>query len=82
MLLRAVSQALDRLDCRGQAVLVAVSGGIDSVVLLECLRDLAQEFQLKLSIGHVNHGLARIPSFFGLLRLPQVAVPSIREDVS
>ncbi len=39
------------------AVLVAVSGGVDSVVLLHLLRQLAQEWRLQLFAGHVNHQL-------------------------
>jgi tRNA(Ile)-lysidine synthase len=57
MLLREVSQALRRLGLRERALLVAVSGGVDSTALAHALRFLAQEFGLKLSIGHVNHGL-------------------------
>ncbi len=56
-MLRAISQAVDRLDLRGRRVLVAVSGGIDSVALLHALHELADEYALNLLIGHVNHGL-------------------------
>jgi tRNA(Ile)-lysidine synthase len=38
-------------------VLVAASGGVDSTVLLHGLRELSQELELKLLVGHVNHGL-------------------------
>jgi len=56
-MLRAISQAVDRLDLRGRCVLVAVSGGIDSVALLSGLHELAPEHALNLLIGHVNHCL-------------------------
>jgi tRNA(Ile)-lysidine synthase len=56
-MLRAISQAVDRLDLRGRRVLVAVSAGVDSVALLHALHELAQEYSLNLLIGHVNHGL-------------------------
>jgi tRNA(Ile)-lysidine synthase len=56
-MLRDVARALARLGLRGQAVLVAVSGGVDSTALAHALCVLAEEFQLKLSIAHVNHGL-------------------------
>jgi tRNA(Ile)-lysidine synthase len=54
---RRISGALGRLELRGSSLLVAVSGGIDSVTLLDLLQDLSEEFDLKLSVGHVNHGL-------------------------
>src|SRR5262245_29076675 len=41
----------------GETVLVGVSGGADSVALLEVLRSLAAEWQLTLRAVHVNHGL-------------------------
>ncbi|MGA9406843.1 MAG: tRNA lysidine(34) synthetase TilS [Bacteroidota bacterium] len=42
---------------RGNKVLVAVSGGIDSVVLLDLLVTLSVEWKLQLVILHVNHQL-------------------------
>jgi tRNA(Ile)-lysidine synthase len=56
-MLRAISRALERLELHGRRVLVAVSGGIDSVALLRALHELASEYALNLLIGHVNHGL-------------------------
>ena len=41
----------------GDVVLVAVSGGADSVALLDVLRGLAPELGLRLRVAHVNHGL-------------------------
>ena len=41
----------------GDSVLVAVSGGADSVCLLDVLCALKDEFSLSLFIAHVNHGL-------------------------
>lgn len=45
----------EKLLARGDRVLVACSGGIDSVVLLRILRELPLD--LELTIGHINHGL-------------------------
>jgi len=41
----------------GEAVLVAVSGGADSVALLAVLRRLAPTWGLRLAVAHLNHGL-------------------------
>jgi tRNA(Ile)-lysidine synthase len=42
---------------RASHVTVAVSGGPDSVCLLEVLRELAPRFDVKLSVAHFNHRL-------------------------
>jgi len=44
-----------RMLAGGEAVLVAVSGGVDSMVLLSVLQRLPLD--LKLTVFHVNHGL-------------------------
>jgi tRNA(Ile)-lysidine synthase len=41
----------------GEAVVVAVSGGPDSIALLHLLRRMREEFGLRLHAVHVNHGL-------------------------
>ena len=41
----------------GARVGVAVSGGADSVFLLEALRELASRWNLQLSVIHVDHGI-------------------------
>jgi tRNA(Ile)-lysidine synthase len=57
MLVAEISRAVRELRLQGCHVLVAVSGGIDSTALVHALRDLVEGEALKLSIGHVNHGL-------------------------
>jgi tRNA(Ile)-lysidine synthase len=42
----------------GQHVCVALSGGVDSVVLLDCLARLRRRRRFRLSAIHVNHGLS------------------------
>lgn len=46
----------------GDRIVVAVSGGPDSVALLACLVALASRWNWELSIGHVNHGLRGMES--------------------
>jgi tRNA(Ile)-lysidine synthase len=41
----------------GETILVAVSGGADSVALLHLLRALAADWRLRLHVLHVDHGL-------------------------
>lgn len=41
----------------GAAVIAAVSGGADSMALLFLLDEIREEFSLKLSAAHINHGL-------------------------
>jgi tRNA(Ile)-lysidine synthase len=46
-----------RLLPRGQKILVAVSGGADSMVLLHALHSLAQKNRWKIFVAHFNHRL-------------------------
>jgi tRNA(Ile)-lysidine synthase len=57
MLTRELARALTRLRLEGRCLLVAVSGGVDSVALLHALQELGERRSLRLRVGHVNHGL-------------------------
>lgn len=45
------------LFSRGETILVGVSGGLDSTVLLQVLFDLSQTWDWQLVVGHFNHQL-------------------------
>lgn len=47
-----------RMLTGGEKVLVAVSGGPDSVCLLDVLRRLADRWELSFEVAHVDHGLS------------------------
>jgi tRNA(Ile)-lysidine synthase len=44
---------------RGKKLIVAVSGGVDSAVLLDLLNELRPELTLNLVVAHIDHGLRR-----------------------
>ncbi|RKN65759.1 tRNA lysidine(34) synthetase TilS [Paenibacillus ginsengarvi] len=46
----------DRLACEGDRIVVAVSGGPDSMALLHVLFLLAPKFRFELMACHINHG--------------------------
>lgn len=56
-LLTRLSAALAACDMRGKTLLVAVSGGGDSLALLYALRHLRRDFDLRLHGAHLNHML-------------------------
>jgi tRNA(Ile)-lysidine synthase len=59
MLIRQVKKTIDRhhlLD-RDDRMVVAVSGGVDSMVMLHLLNALRKDLGLCLIVAHVNHGL-------------------------
>ena len=47
---------------RGDKVLIAVSGGADSMTLLYLLVALRKELEVDLAIGHLNHSARGIES--------------------
>lgn len=54
---RLLAREIAAQGLRGERVLVAVSGGRDSCVLLDLLRGCAENAALRLVVGHVHHGL-------------------------
>ena len=53
-----VNGTLDAYALRGKRVAIALSGGVDSVVLLDLLHELRASQELSLSAVHVNHHLS------------------------
>ena len=54
----ALAAALAAYTAPGQRAAVALSGGMDSIVLLDALHALARRFALSLSALHVDHQLS------------------------
>ena len=46
-----------KLFRRGQKILVAVSGGVDSMVLLQVLHALSKKNKWEIFVAHLNHQL-------------------------
>ena len=55
---RALRAALQRVSARKSRICIALSGGVDSVVLAHAFASVAKDYALKLSALHVNHGLS------------------------
>ena len=76
-----------RLFAAGETVVVAVSGGADSVALLDILSHLEEE-KLSLVVAHVNHGLRGLESdgdeafVSGLAARYGLPFESLRADVA
>jgi len=63
-ILRTVKESITRHDmfAEGDRVLVAVSGGSDSVALVHILYKIAGDFALRLAVAHLNHCLRGLES--------------------
>src|SRR5262245_31328672 len=62
----------EQLMPANQTYIVAVSGGLDSIVLLDVLSQLAERWNWRLVVGHVEHG-QRTDSVDDALFVSQVA---------
>jgi tRNA(Ile)-lysidine synthase len=64
MLFNQIKRAIDchHLVEKGDQLIVGVSGGVDSMVLLHLLNACREAFDLSLIVAHVNHGLRPVES--------------------
>ncbi|MCS7234252.1 MAG: tRNA lysidine(34) synthetase TilS [Synergistetes bacterium] len=76
MLIDKVKKFIDehRLFEKGEKVLVAVSGGIDSVVLLDLLVNLSPSYDFKLHVIHLDHGIRGLDSYEDALFVEKLAL--------
>ena len=58
-LLQRVQRTIDRhrMLAPGEAVVIGVSGGVDSMVLLRVLLELRERYRLSVHVAHLDHGL-------------------------
>ena len=76
-------------------VVIGVSGGADSIMLLHCLNSLKKDFNLKLIVAHVNHKIRKgsaerdaefVRSFCKELGLPfylnEVDIPNMAKELN
>ena len=54
---RKIKTNLDELKVKNHSVLAALSGGVDSMTLLNILLELKDEYNLKISAAYINHNL-------------------------
>ena len=73
-----VHRVLKHHNIQQQHMLLAVSGGIDSMVLLECFDRLQQALRLSLTVAHVHHG----PVNHGPVNDPHAHPTNYRDRVS
>ena len=87
-LIAVVKGALRQADVQeGEAIAVAVSGGLDSVVLLDLLLQLRPVFDLRLHVAHLDHALrpaSRTEAEFVSALADRLGLPHTigREDVA
>ena len=64
MMIQQVKGTIDHycLLEKGDRVIVGVSAGVDSMVLLHLLNEFRQKFELSLIIAHIHNGLRPVES--------------------
>lgn len=68
----------------GERILVAVSGGVDSIVLLHLLHELREEFQIFLVVAHLDHGIrggeSKADAEFVAAKAKRLGLPLVLEE--
>lgn len=76
---------LDFAEMRGRHLLIALSGGADSVALAVLLKDAAEDCALTLSAAHLNHGIrgadADADEFFCRALCERLGIPLISKRI-
>ena len=49
----------NKLIAHNQHIIIGVSGGADSICLFHILKSLQKEYNLKLTVAHINHGVRK-----------------------
>ena len=60
-----VSSALSSVVPRGSSLVLGLSGGIDSVVLLHVLVNISPQFSWRLRALHIHHGISPLADSWG-----------------
>lgn len=55
--LKKIQINLDKLNCKNTSILISVSGGRDSMTLLDALNKLKDKYSFSLYIAYINHNL-------------------------
>ena len=71
-------QQLKMHNIKNKKILIAVSGGIDSIALLDLMIEISTPLKLQLSIAHVHHGKNKSP----YRNQTQIFVESLAEGLS
>ena len=58
-----VYEFINRLNIKNKCIVVAVSGGPDSMYLLDMLLKLRDKLKLKIVVAHVHHNLRKESDF-------------------
>jgi len=75
MLIKRVKRTIEKYNMlsKNDTVIVGVSGGVDSVILLYILNEIKNEFNISIILAHVDHGLRGEESYRDLMFVKELA---------